>query len=32
MVKLGLKSLKRNNRKYSLYKGNVGKIVDNLIE
>ncbi|MCX4255221.1 IS3 family transposase [Romboutsia ilealis] len=32
MVKLGLKSLKRNKRKYSSYKGTVGKIADNLIE
>lgn len=31
MVKLGLKPLKRNKRKYSSYKGAVGKIVDNLI-
>ena len=31
MVKLGLKSLKRNKRKYSSYKGTVGKVVDNLI-
>ena len=32
MVKLGLKSLKRNKRKYSSYKGTVGKIADNLIK
>ena len=32
MVKLGLKPLRRNKRKYSSYKGTVGKIVDNLIE
>ena len=32
MVKLGLKPLKRNKRKYSSYKGTVGKIADNLIE
>ena len=32
MVKLGLKPLKRNKRKYSSYKGNVGRIADNLIE
>lgn len=32
MVKLGLRPLKRNKRKYSSYKGTVGKIVDNLIE
>ena len=32
MVKLGLKPLKRNKRKYSSYKGTVGKIVDNLIK
>lgn len=32
MVKLGLKPLKRNKRKYSSYKGTVGKITDNLIE
>ena len=32
MVKLSLKPLKRNKRKYSSYKGTVGKIVDNLIE
>ena len=32
MVKLGLKPLKRNKRKYSSYKGTVGKISDNLIE
>ena len=31
MVKLGLKPLKRNKRKYSSYKGTVGKIADNLI-
>ncbi len=32
MVKLGLKPLKRNKRKYSSYKGTIGKIADNLIE
>ena len=32
MIKLGLKPLKRNKRKYSFYKGTVGKIADNLIE
>lgn len=32
MSKLGLKPLKRNKRKYSSYKGTVGKIADNLIE
>ena len=32
MVKFGLKPLKRNKRKYSSYKGTVGKIDDNLIE
>ena len=31
MVKLGLKPLKRNKRKYSSYKGEVGNIADNLI-
>ena len=31
MVKLGLKPLKRNKRKYSSYKGTVGKIADNYI-
>ena len=31
MIKLGLKPLKRNKRKYSSYKGTVGKIADNLI-
>ena len=31
MVKLGLKPLKRNKRKYSSYKGTIGKIADNLI-
>lgn len=31
MVKLGLKPLKRNKRKYSSYKGTVGKIVGNYI-
>ena len=31
MVKLGLKPLKRNKRKYSSYKGTVGNILDNLI-
>ena len=31
MVKLGLKPLKRNKRKYSSYKWTVGKIADNLI-
>lgn len=31
MVKLGLKPLKRNKRKYSSYKGTVGKIADNHI-
>ena len=32
MVKLRLKPLKRNKRKYSSYKGTVGKIADNLIK
>lgn len=32
MVKLGLKPLKRNKRKYSSYKGTIGKIADNLID
>lgn len=32
MVKLGLKSLKRNKRKYLSYKGTIGTITDNLIE
>ena len=32
MIKLGLKPLKRNKRKYSSYKGTVGKIADNLME
>jgi len=32
MNKFGLKPLKRNKRKYSSYKGTVGKIADNLIE
>ena len=32
MVKLGLKPLKRNKRKYLSYKGVAGKIADNLIE
>ncbi len=32
MVLLGLKPLKRNKRKYSFYKGTIGKIADNLIE
>lgn len=32
MVKLGLKPLKRNKRKYSSYKGTIGKIADNHIE
>ena len=31
MIKLGLKPLKRNKRKYSSYKGTVGKIANNLI-
>ena len=31
MVKIGLKPLKRNKRKYSSYKGTVGKIADNYI-
>ena len=31
MVKLGLKPLKRNKRKYSSYKGTVGKIANNYI-
>lgn len=31
MVKLGLKPLKRNKRKYSSYKGTVDKITDNYI-
>ena len=31
MVKLGLKPLKRNKRKYSSYKGTIGNIADNLI-
>lgn len=32
MKKLGLQALKRNKRKYSSYKGTIGKIADNLIE
>lgn len=32
MVKLGLKPLKRNKRKYSSYKGTVGKIANNMIK
>ena len=32
MAKLGLKPLKRNKRRYSSYKGTIGKIADNLIE
>lgn len=32
MVKLNLKPLKRNKRKYSSYKGTIGKIADNHIE
>lgn len=32
MVKLNLKPLKRNKRKYSSYKGTIGKIADNYIE
>ena len=32
MVKLGLKPLKRNKRKYSSYKGTIGKIANNMIE
>ena len=32
MIKLGLKPLKRNKRKYSSYKGTVGKVADNLID
>lgn len=32
MVKVGLKPLKRNKRKYSSYKGTVGKIAENLID
>ena len=32
MIKLGLKPLKRNKRKYSSYKGTVGKISDNYIK
>lgn len=32
MIKLGLKPLKRNKRKYSSYKGTIGKIADNLIK
>lgn len=32
MVKLELKPLKRNKRKYSSYKGTVGKIASNMIE
>ena len=32
MIKLGLKPLKRNKRKYSSYKGTVGKIADNLVQ
>ena len=31
MIKLGLKPLKRNKRKYSSYKGTVGKTANNLI-
>ena len=32
MVKLGLKPLKRNKRKYSSYKGTIGKIAENHIK
>ena len=32
MVKIGLKPLKRNKRKYSSYKGTVGQITNNLIK
>ena len=32
MIKLGLRPLKRNKRKYASYKGTVGKLADNLIE
>ncbi len=32
MAKLNLKPLKRNKRKYSSYKGTIGKIADNYIE
>ena len=32
MNKMGLAGIKRNRRKYSSYKGTVGKIADNLIE
>ena len=32
MIKLDLKPLKRNKRKYSSYKGTVGKIANNHIE
>ncbi|MDD6388810.1 MAG: IS3 family transposase [Bacilli bacterium] len=32
MVKLGLKSLKRNKREYSSYKGTIGKMADNSFE
>lgn len=32
MVKFGLRSLKRNKRKYSFYKSTIGKITKNLIE
>ena len=32
MIKLGLKPLKRNKRKYSSYKGTIGKISNNIIE
>ncbi len=32
MIKLRLKPVKRNKRKYSSYKGTFGKITDNLIE
>ena len=32
MIKLNLKPIKRNKRKYSSYKGTIGKIADNYIE
>lgn len=31
MHKLGLKGIRRNKRKYSSYKGTIGKIAPNLI-
>ena len=32
MKKMGLKGIRRNKRKYSSYRGNVGNVADNIIK